>query len=681
MIRTLFLSSLLALSAAALSQVPNKINYQAVARNSLGQFIANANINLRLTILSGSSTGTSVYSETRRVTTNNSGLFSVVIGGTGATSTTGNIATIDWSAGNMYLKVEADPVGGTSFVQLGTTELVSVPYALYAVNGRKGDQGIQGPAGPIGPAGPTGSQGPQGNVGATGPAGPQGVAGPTGPTGPTGPAGATGPAGPQGVAGPTGPQGPAGTDAQTLSISGTSLSISGGNTVTLPAGSTGPAGPAGPAGPQGPQGPAGTDAQTLSISGTSLSISGGNTITLPSTGTSFTLPYTASQASTTPLFSISNTSTTSNSVALYGSTAATSGGSGAASGVTAIMGEATATAGGGFSAGVRGVNRSTTGLGIGTVGYQAGSGYGVYGEAPSGYGLVGSSNSGYGLYSTSSSSYGAYISSSSGTGAYITSSSGLALVAGSGDVLVYNTLTAGRTSVGNSNNGVNAYSTAGIGIYGNSTASAGGAMLGEGRYIGVQGTTTGTDVNRQAIRGENSGSTTGYAGVFTGTVGVFGTLTKTAGSFQIDDPIDPANKFLVHSFVESPDMKNIYDGIAITDGSGEAVVTMPAWFQSLNIDFRYQLTCINQFAQAIILKEMSGNQFVIKTDKPNVKVSWQVTGTRNDPYARDNRLPVEKPKTGNDRGKYIYPQGYGYGPESALDVIRGGASSGEPKKL
>ena len=312
-------------------------------------------------------------------------------------------------------------------------------------------------------------------------------------------------------------------------------------------------------------------------------------------------------------------------------------------------------------------------MGIGVVGYHAGSGYGVYGEAPSGYGVVASTNSGYGVYTNSSSGYGIYSSSSSGTGAYVTSSSGLALIAGSGDVLVNNTLTAGRSTVGNGNNGINAYTTVGIGVYGNSSASGGGAMLGEGRYIGVQGTSTGTDVNRQAVRGDNAGSASGYAGVFVGTVGVFGTLTKTAGSFQIDDPIDPENKFLVHSFVESPDMKNIYDGVITTDGNGEAVVTMPDWFQPLNIDYRYQLTCINQFAQAIIFKEMNGNQFTIKTDKPNVKVSWQVTGTRNDPYARDHRIPVEKAKRPDERGKYIYPEGYGRGRDAALDVIRNGA--------
>ncbi len=345
-------------------------------------------------------------------------------------------------------------------------------------------------------------------------------------------------------------------------------------------------------------------------------------------GSSLTLPYTASQASgTPPLFTVNNTSTTGTANAIYGTSTSTTGGSGATSGATAITGELLATSGGGFSAAVRGINRSTTGSGIGVVGYQAGSGYGIYGEAPSGYGVVASTSTGYGVYTNAASGYGLYASSSSGTGAYLTSSSGLALVTGSGDVLINNTLTAGRGSAGNSNNGVNAYSTAGIGLYANSSAAGSGGVLAEGKYIGVQGNSTGTDANRQAVRGDNAGSATGYAGVFVGTVGVFGTLSKTAGSFKIDHPLDPANKFLVHSFVESPDMKNIYDGTVTTDASGNAVVTMPDWFQALNIDFRYQLTCIGQFAQAIVAREISGNQFAIKTDKPNVKVSWQVTGT------------------------------------------------------
>ncbi len=125
----------------AKAQVPNQFNYQAVARNSLGQSIANANISVRFTILDGSATGTPVYSETRQSTTNQLGLFTAAIGGPGAVSTTGNFAIIDWSTGKKFIKVEADPLGGNNFSVLGNTEMLSVPYALYAVNGKIGPVG------------------------------------------------------------------------------------------------------------------------------------------------------------------------------------------------------------------------------------------------------------------------------------------------------------------------------------------------------------------------------------------------------------------------------------------------------------------------------------------------------------------------------------------------------------
>ncbi len=192
------------------AQVPNKFNYQAVARNSQGQSLANANINLRLTILDGSANGTNVYSETRQATTNQLGLFTVAIGGPGATATTGNFATINWATGNKFIKVEADPLGGNNFSVLGNTEMLSVPYALYAVNGTPGATGPLGPiglTGATGPVGPTGAQGVPGPVGVTGPQGPIGL---TGATGPAGPVGATGPQGPIGLTGATGPQGPQG---------------------------------------------------------------------------------------------------------------------------------------------------------------------------------------------------------------------------------------------------------------------------------------------------------------------------------------------------------------------------------------------------------------------------------------------------------------------------------------
>jgi hypothetical protein len=132
----LFFSSLV-----ATAQVPNQFNYQAVARNTLGQAIPNANIKIKFTILDGGATGVNVYSEIRSLTTNQLGLFTAAIGGPGAATVTGNFTTIDWSTGKKFIKIEADPLGGNNFIALGNTEMLSVPYALYAVNGKAGTPG------------------------------------------------------------------------------------------------------------------------------------------------------------------------------------------------------------------------------------------------------------------------------------------------------------------------------------------------------------------------------------------------------------------------------------------------------------------------------------------------------------------------------------------------------------
>jgi hypothetical protein len=152
--------------------------------------------------------------------------------------------------------------------------------------------------------------------------------------------------------------------------------------------------------------------------------------------------------------------------------------------------------------------------------------------------------------------------------------------------------------------------------------------------------------------------------VTAGNVDVLTTLTKPAGSFKIDHPLDPANKYLYHSFVESPDMMNIYNGNVTTDASGDAAVDLPEWFETLNRDFRYQLTVMGQFAQAIVAGKVANHQFRIKTDKPNVEVSWQVTGIRQDAFANAHRIQVEVEKAPADRGHYLYPELVG-APETA----------------
>ncbi len=197
------------------------------------------------------------------------------------------------------------------------------------------------------------------------------------------------------------------------------------------------------------------------------------------------------------------------------------------------------------------------------------------------------------------------------------------------------------------------------------TAVGGNGVEGGDGIAAYAGTGTG-GINGNGIYAMGGNGTDTFAGYFDGDVDVLGTLTKSSGSFKIDDPLDPANKYLYHSFVESPDMKNIYDGTVVTDGSGTAVVSMPAWFEALNTDFRYQLTTIGQPAQAWIASEISNGSFTIKTSKSGVKVSWQVTGIRQDAWANAHRIRVEVDKGVKDQGHYIHPELFGHEGEPSI---------------
>jgi hypothetical protein len=141
-----------------------------------------------------------------------------------------------------------------------------------------------------------------------------------------------------------------------------------------------------------------------------------------------------------------------------------------------------------------------------------------------------------------------------------------------------------------------------------------------------------------------------------GNVYITGNLTKGGGSFKIDHPLDPRNKYLYHSFVESPDMMNIYNGNVILDKEGRAVVELPEWFEALNRDFRYQLTCIGGFAPMYVEKEVADNSFTIAGGKEGMKVSWQVTGIRKDAYADKHRIAVEEEKPAGEKGTCLHAE-------------------------
>ncbi len=166
------------------------------------------------------------------------------------------------------------------------------------------------------------------------------------------------------------------------------------------------------------------------------------------------------------------------------------------------------------------------------------------------------------------------------------------------------------------------------------------------------------------------GTTGTRAAYMQGNVDVTGTLSKGGGSFKIDHPLDPANKFLAHSFVESPDMMNIYNGNVVLDARGEAAVEMPRYFEALNRTFRYQLTAIGRPAPSLyIAEEIADGRFLIAGGQPGTKVSWQVTGVRQDAWAESNRIEVEPDKSDAERGTYLHPELYGQ-PEELRSVYK-----------
>jgi hypothetical protein len=426
--------------------------------------------------------------------------------------------------------------------------------------------------------------------------------GTVGPQGPAGPAGAQGSRGAAGATGPAGPTGPTG--------------------ATGPAGPTGPSGPAGATGPQGPIGPAGLFWEGAWVS----SLAYRNNDAVYYNGSSYVAVQTIPAGQAPP-------STGWSLLSEGGSTGATG------------------------PQGPQGVQGSQ-----GPAGPQ-----GPDGVALPFAGTVSASNVAFYVANTAGAADGMY-----GSGGIASGTS----AGGNGVVGVGGNSNGGGSTGGSGVDGAGGDAAA-IGDYGGAGGSfqgGGSTALGVGGGDGVDGYGgpsggtggAGNGIYGSPGQGYSDGVNWGLAGKFNGDVFVSGSLAKAGGSFVIDHPTDAANKYLYHSFVESPDMMNIYNGNVVTDAGGAATVTMPDWFEALNRDFRYQLTVIGQQAQAWVASEVVNRAFTIKTDKGNVKVSWQVTGIRQDAWANAHRIPVEVDKPAEYRGHYLHPELFGHEGEPSI---------------
>jgi hypothetical protein len=258
----LVVSCLLIVVRGLFGQPPQAFKYQAVVRDNSGNAVANKTVMIRVSLLQGSAGGSSVYSELHNPTTNQFGLANIIIGQ--GQQPQGVFSNINWAGSTFFLKIEIDINGGFNFQTMGTSHLLSVPYALYSE--KSGTPGPTGPTGATGSQGLTGSEGAKGEKGDTGPTGliglegPKGMDGMQGPEGPPGPMGIPGPEGQPGlqgiqgepgVRGDTGPTGPAGVQG-----------LQGDKGDTGPTGPTGPTGMTGKQGITGATGPTGADGNT-----------------------------------------------------------------------------------------------------------------------------------------------------------------------------------------------------------------------------------------------------------------------------------------------------------------------------------------------------------------------------------------------------------------------------------
>jgi len=669
------LLALLALSgfATAHAQAPNGFPYQAAMRNTSGQPLASQSISLRFTLREGSAIGTIIYRETQLKTTTAQGMLLATVGN-GSVAQGAFPTAAQWASGAKFLQVEADAVGGSNFTEISNTQLMSVPYASFANTSSNAiTANALIPDATIAPSQITSGEATAGQILKW-----------------------------NGTSWVPATDGPATITASQISQSGanTGQVLKWNGTAWAP-----------------DKDSIGTIETTLTA-GTGLSITG-NVINSRWTTADNDLYNNNSGnvgiGNTNPLYPLSVHSSGGN-----GEIEAKTGGDGAYAGLrlTNAAGSnmqlkkygtgATGILNGFPNASLGYLNNSASGsllfstadsmafatnaskrlrvlksgeVNVGSGAAKArfnvsGSGSTLYKPAPSDYDY---SLAAYAIPDTVTTSSvvsvgvlgfakgSAYFNAGIGGVAGNSGTYNMGAIfeakalptTGKRNIGIYSETNGGYSTTIGHYNGVYAASTSASGTFGsfNSITGIGGAAAYAGFF---SNRATNSSYTNYGVYGTATGGTANYAGYFHGSVYVSGTFSKAGGTFQIDHPQDPENKYLIHSFVESPEMMNIYNGNITTDATGVAEVSLPSYFQSLNVDFRYQLTVIGPgFAQAVVSRKIEGNKFSIKTDKPNTEVSWQVTGVRNDAWAKANRVMPEKPKEANAVGKYLHPELFG----------------------